>query len=74
MGNDLTVREIADAIVYGRDELPGLIDILKQEPLQHEILEGVVVRLITHLRHHKEMRHFRTIKRKRALSSSKNDT
>ncbi|CAK0775488.1 hypothetical protein WCLP8_5240005 [uncultured Gammaproteobacteria bacterium] len=69
METNLTVRELADAIVYGRDGLLGLIEILEKEPLPQEILEGVVVRLITYLRYNKEMRHIRAYRRRRSMTS-----
>ena len=63
----LTPRELSDAIVYGRDDLPGIIEMTDSFQAQKEILEGVVVRLITHLRYSKEMRHIRVSRRRRRI-------
>ena len=52
---NLTTREAADAIVYGWGQLSGLTAQTQDRPDQKEILEGVVSRLITHLRHKKAL-------------------
>ena len=52
----LTTREAADAIVYGWGPiLSGILEQTRDRADQKEVLEGVVVRLITHLRHNKEL-------------------